>query len=368
MVCLNCLKKIPPEIKYILILFLITRVALTIVGGAAKIVLFNDTLTHFLWTDVWNVWDAKWYLNIAEHGYTYVSPDQGEANYAFFPLYPILIRLVGYLIGSTYAAGIIVSNVCLIIACYFLYKLIRLDEDQETAKRTIKYLFVFPTAFIFSGILTESLFLALILAVFYYARKKHWLLAGTIGLFASLTKLIGAFLILPLAYEYLKQRNFSIKKIRFNALFLLLIPLGVVCFAAYNYHLTGDALAFIHVQKWWGNHTSNPFVTLWNALHSGSFDTFFQGTFTLIALIILIVFIKRIRFSYWLEGIYTLLVPMTGGIMYSMLRHVVIAFPIYLIFAKISKNKNVDQLLTIFLAILQGYLMIIWTTWRHVVI
>ena len=48
-----------------------------------------------LWLDGWARWDAGWYEHIAKHGYVdqAVGP-AGQRNLAFYPLYPLTMRLV----------------------------------------------------------------------------------------------------------------------------------------------------------------------------------------------------------------------------------------------------------------------------------
>ena len=55
--------------------------------------------------DVWARWDSDWFLRIAGHGYSWPS-----STPAFFPLYPLLVAGVGWvLLGHPVLAGILVS-------------------------------------------------------------------------------------------------------------------------------------------------------------------------------------------------------------------------------------------------------------------
>lgn len=197
-------------------------------------------------------------MDIATHGYSTIKDAGGHANYAFFPLYPMCMRFLGSVIKDNYLSGLIISNVCLLVSCVFLYKLVELDENKDTALRSVKYLFLFPTAYILSGVFTESLFLALALACFYYARKGNWFLVGILGFALSLTRSVGVFIILPVLYEYLKSKSLDR-----DIFYLLLIPLGLILFMIYNYYLTGDFLAFVHIQSAWGRHLANPLKTIY---------------------------------------------------------------------------------------------------------
>ena len=116
-----------PELKYIFLLFLSTRIILTLIGVLSRILLgpyhgkeyvwiYSDTL----WLDIWGVWDTGWYLSIAVDGYSAAPILGSQANYAFFPLYPFLMKLLGFVIMDNYISGIIISNISLLISCVFL--------------------------------------------------------------------------------------------------------------------------------------------------------------------------------------------------------------------------------------------------------
>src|SRR5687768_12987337 len=57
------------------------------------------------WAQMWNRWDAEHYLAIAEHGYTGIGARSVEL--AFFPLYPGLVGIVGFLTNNYLTAALI---------------------------------------------------------------------------------------------------------------------------------------------------------------------------------------------------------------------------------------------------------------------
>ncbi len=148
----------------------------------------------------WQRFDTNWYLKIAQRGY---SGDDGSTVY--FPLYPLLIRIVGALVGNSLFAALLISNVSLVGALVFLYRLSGALFGAASARRAVAYWLLFPTAFFMLAAYTESLFLLLALAVFDFARRDKWLLAALFGALAALTRLQGALLIVPLAYLWWRQ-------------------------------------------------------------------------------------------------------------------------------------------------------------------
>ncbi len=364
--------KVPAWLACTLFYFVLTRAVLTAIGFAAYSWIRHMRLDWTSgWLRIWNVWDSGNYIGIAQYGY-FVPLDRTQmANYAFFPLYPLLMRLLDVAFGDPALSGFIISNACLLIACFFLYRLARLDSDERTAIRSVKYLFLFPTAFILSGILTESLFLALSLACIYSAKKYNWALAGALGFFTSLTRPYGVIIVMPVLYEYLRSKGFKLSALRADALSLLLIPAGISLFILYVYSITGDPLAFIRVQAAWGGHVVNPALELLYRIFGRdvSPEVLFGGCFTLAALAILAVSCKKVGFSLWAYGLLLILIPLsTPSSAWSMARYILVAFPLFIVFAKLGENKVADGVMTVCMAVMQGVLMALWTTWSFYVI
>jgi Gpi18-like mannosyltransferase len=96
---------------------------------------------------------------------------------------------------------------------------------------------------------TESLFLALAIMSFYYARKGKWLPACIAGGFLTATRITGMFIIPALMLEYLQQCNWKLSRIRLNALFLLIVPVGILSYFIINFVVNGSPLSFLALQK-----------------------------------------------------------------------------------------------------------------------
>lgn len=371
------LAKIPDEIKYILSLFIATRLMLIFIGVISRRLLepYHGKFSAWIyakhvWLDIWGVYDTGWYLKIAKGWYPAVevfNPGNQDV-YNFFPLYPALMRGVGYLTGDIYLSGIIVSNIALLIAAYYLYKLVRLDDSHETAGNSVKYMFLFPAAFIFSGVFTEALFTALLIASFYYARKEQWIYACGLGFFLAMCRVPGILVSIPLFIMYMRTINYNPLKIKSDIILFALFPLGLSVFTMICFRATGDFLAFVHIQQTaWARELHNPFINLANSLSGNNIDDIFGGWFLLVFFIILIYSAKFLRFEVWLIGVILITTPMLTGIN-SVQRYFLPVFALYIFFGKISSNKTLDQLLTITLAMLQGYLMMCWSNGFYTIV
>ena len=190
-------------VRDVALTFLMTRLPLIAIAELAAMVIGQRPGTHFAASEnpllaVWGRWDAEHYLTIARNGYSGFEP-------AFFPLYPLLIRIVGAVTGSHLIAGLIISNTAAFFALLYLYKLIEHQYNRHVAHRAVFYVSIFPTAIFFSAVYTESLFFALTVASFYYIRDHKWLTAGIIGFFAALTRVEGVLLVVPFAIEWLRS-------------------------------------------------------------------------------------------------------------------------------------------------------------------
>ena len=167
------------------------------------------TLPH-IWA--WANFDGEHYLAIAREGYR-------PLTYFFFPFYPVLTGLIAKFLNSSTSflySGLIISNIALWLGMIGLMKLIRLDYDVRIEQTTILLLFFFPTSFYFGSVYTESLFFALVVWTFYFARKKDYLKASVLGVLSTATRVVGLALIPALIAEYIIINN--VKKGRFKAL------------------------------------------------------------------------------------------------------------------------------------------------------
>lgn len=236
---------------------LLTYFVVTLVQGGNTFAAPHPSMLHRL-LPAWQRWDTEWYIDIARRGYAWHKA-VGTYPTAFFPLYPVVLRIVATLSRHSYlASALLVSNVSFLLALLYLWKLARWEFEQRVAHRTTLYIAVFPTALFFFAGYSESLFLLLTVASFYHLRRRDWWLAGLLGGLAAATRVTGVILVAPFLYEYARDRNFSLRAINPGALGLPLIVSGLAAFMVYLQVTVGDALAFSHHQAAW-----QKILTLW---------------------------------------------------------------------------------------------------------
>ena len=285
---LNDLRGWLPGLRYCATVYLIVRIALVVLGAAAwGLTSEHDSvgpdgsvpsLTNGWHNAItgWDKQDSLWFLQIAAHGYR-----PGNDSAAFYPGYPMLIRLVGYLcLGHLLLAAYLVSNGALLAALVILYRLTEREYDLATARRAVLYLAIFPTAFFLFDTYSEALFLLFAVAALALARRGHWWWAGLAGVGATLTRSTGVVLVAALAVEAVQQtitdrrgagtgsgrrRSAARAAVRLGASVLPLAGIGgYLLFWQLRYH---DWYQPVRLENSvWGRVFWTPWHTLWRGL------------------------------------------------------------------------------------------------------
>lgn len=359
-------------VREVLLDFVATRAAIILIAELAAVIIGQRAGTHIqesrhMLLAVWGRWDAVHYIDIATKGY------QGT-DMAFFPLYPLLIRIVGAFAGSHLIAGLLISNACFFFGLLFLYKLLEHDYDRSVARRAIFYISIFPTAVFFSAVYTESLFFMLTVASFYYMRSHRWLLAGAIGFLAALTRAEGLLLVVPFAIEWYAQYRSSPARGASSLAPIALIPLGLSLYMAYLWVLRADPLYFSHVQVHWGRHLAFPWVSVADAFrkiaHSVKGQVVanesLEVAFTALMLGVLIGGWNRLRPSYVAYLALSIAVPMCTSSLMSMPRFALVLFPMFAILARWGERPSVNNLILAFSLPLLGLFTVLFADWYWV--
>jgi hypothetical protein len=199
-------------------------------------------------------WDSKWYLEIANSGYSADDPQRA----AFFPLYPLLVATFGAILGSPLIAGILISCVCAWVGLAFLHRLTEIELGGDAARHTVWLLAFCPMAFFFSAVYSESLFLMLSIGAILAARTGRWPWAATLGVLAAATRNTGVLLVLPLALLWWQRRD------RLgDLLWIACVPLGLLAFCVWTATHNGAFLDTFHAAKLWYREFDGPFSSVW---------------------------------------------------------------------------------------------------------
>lgn len=372
-------------IAFIVALVLIWRMALVLVPiFGADVAGVRECCPEVLpkligsWTDAafttWYRWDAIWYGSIARDGYQYFG-EREASNVAFFPGFALLNGVVSRVTTlPVEVSGPIVSTMLTLIACWLLYRLTwRETNDDDTAQRSIVYLLAFPAAYYLALGFSEALYTVAVLAAFTLARDGKWAWSGLAAFVAGLTRLHGALLIVPLAYEYLRQQRWQWRSIfTLRAIGTLGAPLGVLAFFGYLGVQFGNPLAYLDVQ-----------TLFFKGIRAEAFPTFpgttlansIYGVLTnapsteSIAVVSALLFLLVLTLETWARlprvyGVYMLTVvlfSLTSGDLISLPRFVLPMFPGFMALSQVGRRPWLDRLILIVMLILQGVLALLFT-------
>jgi Gpi18-like mannosyltransferase len=190
-------------------------------------------------------WDSTHYLSIVQSGYTY-SGDNNIGTIAFFPLYPLLIK-VGSAIGLTpLVAGFLISNLCFLAGLWVLNDWVRERHGPIAARWTIAAMAWLPWSMFGTVLYTEGLFIFLSALTLRAFDRERYGQAAICGALASAARMPGMMLVPALGWVAWRERR-GLKA--YGA--ALAAGLGTVGFALFCGLKFGDPLAFIKVQKAW---------------------------------------------------------------------------------------------------------------------
>lgn len=295
-----------------------------------------------------SIGDSGYYLKIAENGYTNKRFSSAtQENWAFFPLFPYTIKIVNWLIDNPLYSAMIISNITFLAALYFFGALLHLEGfDKSTIVFSYSLICFAPLSYFFFIPVTESIFFLLSTLAFYFAKKNKTVQSSLFISLATATRATGI-LILP-AYAYYQIRKLLNNKINFKdfVISMLIAPLGVITFMILLYNKTGNALAFLDIQKTWGREIANPYygfksaiLSYTNILSDWNFNLL-NITSILLAICAVIYFSLTKRIYYALFIACPIFIAISTGSTQSISRFLTALFPFYIFLAEICDTET----------------------------
>ena len=233
-------KKSTLNLKQLTLIFLLSRV----------LVLLFIILKHDY--SIFEYFDSEHYLNMARSGYT------EPLLYAFFPLYPVLIKIFTFIIPSYQISGFLISNIA-----SFLSLLILHDMTKEKDNLWILLCFVFTPILGYTSLLyTESLYILFTLLGYYLYKKDKYILSSIIVGLSILTRNSGIILWgaigLDMLFRLFTKKDNPIKFKNIVIFGIISLAIGMI-YPLYLYEETGDLLKFISVQPdYWYKASGTP--------------------------------------------------------------------------------------------------------------
>jgi hypothetical protein len=321
---------------------------------------------HPFW-DAFARFDSGWYHGIASQGYEYRGV--GRNNLAFFPAYPLLMRAGGWVLGGRqqdyYFAGIVISWLAFAGAMTLLYRLALLDLPRAAALRAVAYAAVFPFAFFFGLVYSESLYLFALVAAVLALRVRRWWFAAAAGAVVTATRVTGIMAGPGLAAVAWKEVGGERRAWAPALAAVSACVLGIASFSVFNALISPSPFTWYDSITHWNYYPGgNPFATLLGLLQSlvtrpiqflttermAPYDTLNAlaalGTLALTPLIW-----KRFNAGYALIVLAAMLLPLSSGQLEGLGRYASVQFPLALALASLKSSAWHYLWLSIFLVL-----------------
>jgi Gpi18-like mannosyltransferase len=294
----------------------------------------------------------------------------------FYPLYPLIAKALTIFPGiDGLLALLVVANVAAILSVLLLFKYVRQhDHGDEVALLTIAFLSFFPTSLFLSAGYAESLALLLILCCFMLLKREQFILAAAFAGLASATRPTGLVLLPVIIWElWCKFAGDQRRFFSYALLCSIIATSGLCLYMLYLWSAFGSPFVFITAHGEWENGDGGighsvisalllkgffPLQLSVHYLYPRSFDVWFF----LLFLTLILVHRKSLPSSLYLFALWVLMLPyltQTGGTIrfLSMTRYILLAFPVFIVMAKLCKNRPwlVQCITGLFAAMLFAY-------------
>ena len=303
--------------------------------------------------DAYVRFDSGWYHSIATKGYFYAGADQ-QSSVAFFPAYPLSIRLLALVVRDAVVAGVLVTLACGLLIAVLFHRWARPFVGERSARFGLVLLLAYPFAFYLGGVVySDGLFLAAVLGSFVLLEKDRPLLAGLAGAVATAARPVGVAVCVALVLRLLEQRGVlsprrapwrvdwaALRRLGWRDTGVLLSPLGLLAYMALLWARFDDPLAWTKVggaAGWWRGTGVDVVakVHLWNLLDAYGLDlvTFWllvQGALSLVAFASVPAVVRRFGWGYgaYVVGVVGIAFITTRDFI-GMGRYVLVAFPVF---------------------------------------
>lgn len=335
-------------------LFLLWRAALLLIEKIApRLWPLRPNFLGFI--TPWANFDGAHYTSIARDGY-------GVYQYAFFPLYPQLIRFIQSNVNLPYEIiAVSLSHITFFIGLLLWWRYLNTSRGRIWS---VVFFLVYPASFYFTAAYSESTFFVLAVGTLLAIKNNRWLLAGICAGLSSATRLVGVFLWLPLGLAIWQHRRL-LRSVDWFA--IIIAPAGLVGYMGYLWSTAGDPLAFFHVQAAFGaGRSSNEliflpqvvwrYVMIFTTVPSGDFlhhIAVLEFSSFLFGVILLAAALKRSHDpGILLYSVCVLVLPTLTGTFSSMPRYLLAAFPLFPVLGEIRSAWIKSIILIVFTALL----------------
>jgi len=229
---------------------------------------FHRQLQGNRWVDAFGWWDGWWYVGISRRGYRFFRPNR-QSPVAFFPAFPLLMRMLAVVVGGPLVAGFLLTLACGLGVAVLFHRWCVAKLGPAKARLAVLLLLLYPFAFYLMGaVYADALFVVASLTAFLALERDRPVLAGLAGIVATASRPVGAALVLGLWVLFLERKGVfgrlralrvgvgsdgddpapSVwRRLRPADAGVLLAPFGLVAFCGFLWLRFGNPFAFFDV-------------------------------------------------------------------------------------------------------------------------
>jgi len=214
------------------------------------------------WFGGWARWDSEWYRTIVREGYVYYPGVQSSV--AFWPSYPIVVKLLSWAFPSIYITGTFVTVVSGATAVMVLRRWAECFTTRAVALTAVVVMCVYPYSwYLYGAVYADALWLAAAIGAFVLLERDRMFWAGLVGIVVTAGRPAGLVVAIALVLRVIERRNaaggavglralFSPRGLRRRDLPILVSWLGVGSWVIFLWMRFGDPLLFLTVEEQWG--------------------------------------------------------------------------------------------------------------------
>ena len=299
-------------------------------------------------------WDASWYLRIIESGYEHLPWE----SMRFFPLLPLLAKVLHPLLGARLAL-LVVVNLAALSAGVLLERLARYETggDRALASRAAWFLAFLPPAFVLAMGYAEALLILFSIAMFLALRRQRWGWAIAMGLLAGLSRPLGVLLCIPAVIEAARDVRRARTGERVLRLGASVAPgVGGLVYLGWSWIAHGDPFRPLRLQQEYDRRGGfeNPVTRLVEAarqlLDGADLGSGLHFPWAIGFLVLLVICFRRWPASYGAFAAAVLLVALSASNLDSLERYGLSAFPLILALAGVVRAPWLERSVMVLMA------------------
>ena len=303
-------------------------------------------------------WDGQLYLSIERDGYEVYPCPQNPTNICgnagWFPMYPIVARLLTLTGVEHRIAMLAVSWLSLWLALLVLYRLVKRRYDDRVAAISLICLLMFPGSFYFLTAFPYALYLLLAVTAMYLLDSEQYIWLAVPCAALTVTYPSGGVIALPILWVLItKFRQLSPKnKI---SLIAALVAIGVALMAYFLYYYWRFDNFFLYFtiqsQSYYAHEPTFPLLSIARSL----IDQSWNSPVTLILIFVIAVttlcYTPKLPVSWQIYMFSLLLFTPSAGTTDCYYRHIVVAYPLFVMVALVVTGARRRWLLPLYVVI-----------------